>query len=375
MRRARPRPEEGGSPVLLGGSRTRTRELSRLHVHLAARRRPGVRGVHPGLRRRPPRCSTSPCGPTAAEPTSPAPTETLELADAEAPALPEPLPAGPTRRAPLGTIAGARSGDKGGSANIGVWVRTDEQWRWLATTSPPMRFKRIAARDGGFADLPPPAAQPARDELRHRGHSRPGRRLQRTVRPAGQGSGRMAAQPSRRHPGGDRCDEHLDHTRARSSCARRCARSPNARSCRTSTSGSAPANCPANCSRKRRPRPACSASASPKTSAAAAATRVDVVIICEELHEAGAPGGVFASLFTCGIAVPHMIASGDARLIEKFVRPTLRRRDDRFAGHHRARRRLRRRPSAHHRRARRRPLRGQRRQDLHHLGGARATTS
>ena len=59
-------------------------------------------------------------------------TETLELADAEPAALPEPLPAGPTRRVPLGTIAGARSGDKGGSANIGVWVRTDEQWRWLA---------------------------------------------------------------------------------------------------------------------------------------------------------------------------------------------------------------------------------------------------
>jgi Acyclic terpene utilisation family protein AtuA len=59
-------------------------------------------------------------------------TETLQLADAEPPALPEPLPAGPTRRAPLGTIAGARSGDKGGSANIGVWVRTEEQWRWLA---------------------------------------------------------------------------------------------------------------------------------------------------------------------------------------------------------------------------------------------------
>jgi acyl-CoA dehydrogenase len=50
---------------------------------------------------------------------------------------------------------------------------------------------------------------------------------------------------------------------------------------------------------------------------------VDVAIICEELHEAGTPGGVFASLFTVGIAVPHMIASGDERLIEKFVRPTL----------------------------------------------------
>lgn len=50
----------------------------------------------------------------------------------------------------------------------------------------------------------------------------------------------------------------------------------------------------------------------------------DTAIICEELHEAGTPGGVFASLFTVGIAVPHMIASGDARLIDKFVRPTLR---------------------------------------------------
>ncbi len=49
----------------------------------------------------------------------------------------------------------------------------------------------------------------------------------------------------------------------------------------------------------------------------------DAVIICEEVHRTGAPGGVFASLFTCGIAVPHMIASGDQRLIEEFVRPTL----------------------------------------------------
>jgi len=49
----------------------------------------------------------------------------------------------------------------------------------------------------------------------------------------------------------------------------------------------------------------------------------DAVIVCEELHQAGVPGGVFASLFTCGIAVPHMIASGDQRLIDTFVRPTL----------------------------------------------------
>lgn len=50
----------------------------------------------------------------------------------------------------------------------------------------------------------------------------------------------------------------------------------------------------------------------------------DTAIICEELHQSGVPGGVFASLFTCGIAVPHMAASSDPRLIETFVKPTLR---------------------------------------------------
>ncbi len=64
----------------------------------------------------------------------PGATHTLELRPADPPSLPEPLPAGPVRRVPLGRIAGARSGDKGGSANIGVWVRTQDQWRWLATT-------------------------------------------------------------------------------------------------------------------------------------------------------------------------------------------------------------------------------------------------
>ncbi|WP_460354570.1 acyl-CoA dehydrogenase family protein [Mycobacterium sp. ZZG] len=50
----------------------------------------------------------------------------------------------------------------------------------------------------------------------------------------------------------------------------------------------------------------------------------DAVVICEEMHHAGAPGGVFASLFTSGIAVPHMVASADGHLIDTYVRPTLR---------------------------------------------------
>ncbi len=61
-------------------------------------------------------------------------TETLVLEPVSEPELPAPLPAAGTRRVPLGTIALARSGDKGGDANIGVWVRTDDQWRWLVHT-------------------------------------------------------------------------------------------------------------------------------------------------------------------------------------------------------------------------------------------------
>ena len=62
-------------------------------------------------------------------------TDTRELLPVPPFALPEPLPFGETRRVPLGTIAGARSGDKGGNANVGVWVRkTSNGGGWRAMT-------------------------------------------------------------------------------------------------------------------------------------------------------------------------------------------------------------------------------------------------
>jgi hypothetical protein len=42
------------------------------------------------------------------------------------------FPASRTRRAPLGRLVGARSGDKGGDANLGVWVTDERAWPWLA---------------------------------------------------------------------------------------------------------------------------------------------------------------------------------------------------------------------------------------------------
>ncbi len=81
----------------------------------------------------------------------PCATETLPLEAAPDPELPRPLAGEPTRRAPLGLIAGARSGDKGGSANVGVWVRTEDQWRWLANTLTVQLLKKLLPE---AADLP-----------------------------------------------------------------------------------------------------------------------------------------------------------------------------------------------------------------------------
>lgn len=61
----------------------------------------------------------------------------------------------------------------------------------------------------------------------------------------------------------------------------------------------------------------------PETVGGGGGDAADSLVICEELHACGTPGGVYASLFTCGIAVPHMAASGDTRLIETYVKPTL----------------------------------------------------
>ncbi|HVV09573.1 acyclic terpene utilization AtuA family protein [Amycolatopsis sp.] len=69
-------------------------------------------------------------------------TETRELSDVDEPVLPEPF-TGNAKRVPLGRIAGARSGDKGGDANLGVWARTDGAWRWLANTLTVEEFRRL----------------------------------------------------------------------------------------------------------------------------------------------------------------------------------------------------------------------------------------
>jgi hypothetical protein len=75
-------------------------------------------------------------------PIAPA-ADTREPAPAAEVELPERPTAGPRRHAPLGTVAGARSGDKGGSANVGVWVRTDAEFAWLVHELDVARFQQL----------------------------------------------------------------------------------------------------------------------------------------------------------------------------------------------------------------------------------------
>lgn len=60
---------------------------------------------------------------------------------------PATLPAGESRRLPLGTLVGARSGDKGGDANVGFWVKHEGHWAWLAAL---LTADRMREWLGGF---------------------------------------------------------------------------------------------------------------------------------------------------------------------------------------------------------------------------------
>jgi hypothetical protein len=64
----------------------------------------------------------------------------------------EPTPAGPTARVPLGAVCGARSGDKGGNANIGLWARSDAAYAWLRGFLTVDRVRELLGPEA--ADLP-----------------------------------------------------------------------------------------------------------------------------------------------------------------------------------------------------------------------------
>ena len=60
-------------------------------------------------------------------------------------------PAGETRRMPLGTVIGARSGDKGGNANVGLWARSPAGFAWLAAELTVDRFRQLLPEAAALA--------------------------------------------------------------------------------------------------------------------------------------------------------------------------------------------------------------------------------
>lgn len=95
--------------------------------------------------------------PRAATATSPLPVQAPEPPGA-GPIGPGPEAGDRAARTALGTIMGARSGDKGGNANLGVWVRTAEQFAWLSGHLTVERLRELLPATAGLEidrfDLP-----------------------------------------------------------------------------------------------------------------------------------------------------------------------------------------------------------------------------
>ncbi len=83
---------------------------------------------------------------------------------------------------------------------------------------------------------------------------------------------------------------------------------------------------PARAPRDRRRSRGCSASRFPEAVGGSGGTLLDSVDLQEAMFEAGASSGLMAGLFTSGIALPHIAASGDADLDRPLRPPDARRR-------------------------------------------------
>jgi hypothetical protein len=57
---------------------------------------------------------------------------------------------GPVVEGALGLVAGGRSGDKGGNANVGLWTRDDASFSWLLETLTVQRFTQLLPEAAGL---------------------------------------------------------------------------------------------------------------------------------------------------------------------------------------------------------------------------------
>jgi hypothetical protein len=80
----------------------------------------------------------------------PAPAHTELLRQPHDPEPETPTPTGTEIKRALGDVAFARSGDKGGNCNVGIWVSNPEAWPWLRQTLSSNGFRRLVPE---YADL------------------------------------------------------------------------------------------------------------------------------------------------------------------------------------------------------------------------------
>ena len=183
--------------VLVGRRRAGPRQLPRLLHDDAARAGLVVRrvlaGARAGRRDRPGRrrWPTAPAVRIDPAPTGP-PSDRADRARRRSTPRPPTIAAGHRRSA---THFGARSGDKGGNANVGIWARDDAGYAWLRANLTPDVVRRLHPRGRRPRRHGPRAAQPAGAQLRARRLPRRGRRQLDRVRPPGQGPRRVPPQP------------------------------------------------------------------------------------------------------------------------------------------------------------------------------------
>ena len=89
-------------------------------------------------------------GETSGVPHTPGVEPSPAISSDEAPIVGEVMELEPERlsRVPLGSVCGARSGDKGGNANLGVWTRSGAAFEWLSVWLSVERLRELIPETG-----------------------------------------------------------------------------------------------------------------------------------------------------------------------------------------------------------------------------------
>ena len=230
-----------------------------------------------------------------------------------------------TRRMPLGTLRPrplGRQGRRRQPRPLGAPRRPGGQVRRPRRVALQADHPPEGARAGAGGGRPRrrrvPAAQPRRRQRRAARAARPRRRRLDPVRPAGQGPGRVGPVAAGLDPGGSPLME-VDHRDALKATAAEFVRRevvPHLDA--WEEAGEVPRELHASAAKQ-----GLLGVSFPESVGGEGGDLLDSIAVMEGCFEAGASSGLMAALFTGGIALPHIASSGNADLVDRFVRPTL----------------------------------------------------